>query len=68
MSKIYDPSSTTTKITTIEYSVMTIGDHFFIPVNSDVHGDGDGDGDGDMADQLAQCKVMTALGVKKVVS
>lgn len=59
MSKIYDPSSTTTKITTIEYAVMTIGDHFFIPVNSDVHSDGDGD----MADQLAQCNVMTALGV-----
>ncbi len=43
---------------------MRIGDHFFIPVNCDVHGDEDGD----MADQLAQCKAMSPLGVKKVGS
>ena len=63
MSIIYDPSSTSSKITTIEYSVHTTGDRFFIPVNSDTHGGGDGD----MADQLAQCQVMSPKGIEKVV-
>ena len=64
MSIIYEPSSTSSKITTIEYAVKTTGDRFFIPVNSDEHGGGDGD----MADQLAQCQKLSPLGVESVVS
>ena len=66
MSIIYDTSSTSSKISTIEYCVNTSGDRIFVPINSDDHGGGDGDGD--MADQLAQFRAMSPKCVEKVLS
>ena len=48
----------------VQYVVKTTGDRFFIPVNKDEHGGGDGD----MADQLAQCEILSPNGEELVAS
>ena len=64
MPMAYNPGSASPAIESIEYVVGTTGDRFFIPTT----GQGDNANAGTTAQQLAQCKILSPLGVEKVAS
>jgi len=58
----YNPGGTPA-IASVEYIVGTTGDRLFIPTT----GQGDNPNAGTTAQQLAQCQILSPLGVEKVV-